>query len=1756
MSEHQKAARQALLIEAAEVTAGANVGSRLDYLRGYYRHVDFADLAAAGPKRVGAAAAEHARLAAERPQGRALVRVRTGDSASLLGGHDVIDVVTDDMPFLVDTITMTLAAHDVTAELVVHPQLVVRRDVSGALREVLHPVKGPKPADQPGGSGEAAHEEITESWSHIEVAKLADGKAEAIAAGLERALADVRLAVEDYPKMRERAIRLADELARSAGREPGGAGPVVGGGASGDGTAGGGGAGDGTAGDGTAAVEEPESPAEIEMLLRWLVDAHFTFLGYREYDLVSEPGGLALAGVPATGLGILRYDKPETTPLSVLSAQAREVATDPRHRLIMTKANSRATVHRPSYLDYIGVKKLSAAGEVIGEYRFLGLYTHMAYTDSITRIPILRRKLSEVLAVSGISAGSHDGRDVAEFMEVYPREELFSTPVAELADVASQVLRLRERMQTRLFLRKHVYGRYVSCLVYLSRDRYNTKVRLAVQEILRRVLGASQLDYSTIVDEGPIARLHIVARAERGRNLADVDVKVVEQAIAAAVRSWDDDLAREAVAQLGEGPGRELLAEFSDSISDTYKADVPAAAAVSDLAKIQQMRESGDDISFEMWESAGYVGGIPVEHEPPVISAAALGRLGNHADRAEPDDRAEPGDRAEPDDRAGKDRRRDAALADGSGDGGDVGNGDAGGAGDAGGDGGHRPGPRRRVWRLTIHRTDSPITLTDVLPRLQHMGVEVVDEHPYEFAADKPFWIYDFGLRRERVGQAASARADSAPHLSLVSVAGQLEGAMAALWDGKIEDDSFNTLVLDAGLTWRQVVVLRAYAKYLRQAGTTFSMGYIARVLRSNPVITRLLIRLFESRFDPERQAGQKERSDALAEEITGELDEVASLDQDRILRAYLGLVRATQRTNFFRGLHGADDWAPYLVFKLDDALVPDLPAPRPKFELFVYSPRFEGLHLRFAHVARGGLRWSERPEDFRTEILGLAKAQEVKNSVIVPSGAKGGFVCKRLGDPADREAYQAEVLACYRMFISAMLDVTDNLKGGAVVGPDRVVRHDGDDPYLVVAADKGTATFSDTANEIALARGFWLGDAFASGGSAGYDHKKMGITARGAWESVKFHFQTLGVDIGSQEFTVAGIGDMSGDVFGNGMLLSNHIKLVAAFDHRHVFLDPDPDPAVSYAERRRLFELPRSSWESYDKALISAGGGIWPRSAKSIPLSPQARAVLGLHGGTTALSPDQVISAILTAPVDLLWNGGIGTYVKSTAQPNADVGDRTNDSVRVDASQVRARVIGEGGNLGLTQEARIEYSLGGGLVNTDFIDNSAGVDTSDHEVNIKILLDEVVRDGEMTTAGRDELLVAMTAEVGRLVLAHNYQQNRALAAARAQAPQMLHVHARYIRMLEREGRIRRRLDVLPADKDIVERRSSSAGLTLPEFSVLLAHTKISAGQEVLASQVPDDPYLRRVLSSYFPAELRGRFTDRMRAHRLHREIITTAVINDMVDRSGITFAFRLNEETGASVPHITEAWLVARAVFDMAGFWRQLKALDGQVDTADQILALLEGRKLTERASRWLLHFRRPPFDIQATIDFFAEGVLTVATGLPKLLTGVDLSSFYERRDIFAGRGFPANLADRIAAMVPAYSAFDIVDISATTGRSVEEASEVYFDLADRLQITRLRDRITALPRDDRWNTMARGAMRDDLYTAHAALARDVLTVTESGSPELRLSAWVARNEAAVERAARTLAEIWESDAFTVATLSVAVRAIRTLVSSSTLPA
>jgi len=1588
------------------------------YLRAYYQRIATEDLAR--PARMAAVAQAHAQLGLRRPQGRALVQVREPGEDDQPGlSSIVVDIVIDDMPYLVDSVTTELNRHEAEIRLLVHPVLQVRRDVAGTLREILG--VGEDDAVQAGPVDGV--EDLTESWIHVELGPPADRVGhDQLAADLRRVLDDVRVAVEDQRRMGEVARSLADELA---------------------------GAPDGD-------LAGPQG-AEFGALLRWLADDNFTFLGYREYDLVPAAGGVGLRQVPGTGLGILRHDRPGRDDVAPLSPQVVARAQDPAERLVLAKANSRSTVYRANYLDYVSVKKLSPAGEVTGEFRFLGLYTHAAHTAPIAGVPVLRRKVAQVLAAAGLSRESHDGKDLVEILQDYPREELFEISASELTPIALGVLRLSERKQTRLFLRRDRYGRYMSCLLYLPRDRYTTKVRLRAQGILNEALHGVSADYSATVGDSALARLYVVVRGDRGRPVPQVDAAALERRLAASVRSWDEDLTAEATRVLGEERARTLLDLCSAGIPETYQADVSPQDAVDDLTTMLDLRESRTEFAVRLVQK-----------------------------------------------------------------------------------------PER--WTLVVYRSGTPITLSDVLPQLQHMGLEVVDEHPFQFTGPSghgSFWIYEFGLRVPRFPATAAAGA----------LRPIFEDALTALWHGQTEDDGFNALVLLAGLSWREVNLLRAYAKYLRQGGTRFSEDYLQRVLRSNGAITRLLVRLFESRFDPARENGVSERCEAITEEIRGQLDEVVSIDHDRILRSYLALIDATLRTNYYQrpGPGG------YLVLKLDPGSVPGLISPRPKFEIFVYSPRLEAVHLRFGRVARGGLRWSDRLEDFRTEVLGLVKAQEVKNAVIVPSGAKGGFVCKRLPDPGDREAYASEVLACYQMFIAAMLDVTDNIEGDKVVPPPDVVRRDGDDPYLVVAADKGTATFSDTANEVAARYGFWLGDAFASGGSEGYDHKRMAITARGAWESVKWHFAALGMNPDTDAFTVVGVGDMSGDVFGNGMLLSEHIKLVAAFDHRHVFIDPDPDPAASFAERARMFALPRSSWADYDQALISPGGGIWPRGLKSVPVSAQARTALGIDAGVSALSVDDLISAILAAPVDLLWNGGIGTYVKASSESHAEVGDRSNDAVRIDATRLRARVVGEGGNLGFTQAARIEYSLGGGLMNTDFIDNSAGVDTSDHEVNIKILLADAIRDGVIPTSARHQLLNEMTDEVATLVLRHNYGQNMALAVARSQAPSLLHVHVRYLRKLIRDKRLNTERDVLPGEREIAERRSSGAGLTNPELALLLAHTKIWAGEDVLGSHLPDDPYLRRVIDAYFPAPLRARFADRMEAHPLRREIITTAAVNEMIDSSGTTFLFRMIEETGASVPDLTRAWLVAREVFDLPAFWRQVEQLEGSgVGIAAQITLLLEGRKLTERAVRWLLQNRRPPFDIQATVAFFADGVRTVRSHLPKLLTGRDLAGFEERRDSYSDLGVPAGLAERVAAMVPTYSAFGIVQAAASAGRGIEETAEVYFDLADRLQISRLRDRITALPREDRWSTMARAALRDDLYAAHASLTQDVLGVSGPEvvkNPEERLAAWAARNEAAVAMATQTLGEIWESERFTFTTLSVALRAIRTLVAASSLP-
>jgi glutamate dehydrogenase len=1483
--------------------------------------------------------------------------------------------------------------------------LTVRRGADGELLAVV--------AD----TGERPTEEsvIVESYHHVEVDRQTDpALLDQIRNDLVRVLGDVIAAVTHWPAMLDRAASLALELEAEA-------------------------------------ADGQDDRAEAAEFLRWLTVGSFTFLGYREFEVTAVDGEDVLRAIPGTGLGILRDTPVPPRPhrLSTLPPGSRANILQPG-LLNLTKTRARATVHRDSYLDYVGIKRPLPSGRAGRECRFLGLYTTTVYKQSPTEIPIVRRTVRAVLERAGFPPDSHDGKALLEILDSYPRDELFQCTEDELYADAMAILALRHRPRLRLWLRPDGFGRFLSCFVDLPLSRLTSEIRSRVRDVLMDALHGLHSEESTLISDSVLARLHFVIYTDPNW-VPDVDAPTIEARLALALRAWDDDLAEALVDQFGEERGLLLHHRYADAFPPGYRSDFPARTAVGDIRRLEELGavRRGPDLAMHLYRPLESLDGEP---------------------------------------------------------------------------------------RLTVYRHGEPLALSDVLPLLENMGMQVVDQRPYEVrpAGAEPMWIYDYGLRW-------------AHHLELEDgdVRERLAGALGAVWRGEVENDRFNRLVLMAGLRAREVTVLRAYAKYLRQAGSTFSRDFMAAALADNPEIARQLVALVWLRFDPgldaavDRELGAKQ----LVADIVSRIDAVVSLNEDRVLRSLLGLVTATLRTNLFhRDANGRPK--AWLSLKLNSREIPDLPRPRPMFEIFVYSPRIEGVHLRGGEVARGGLRWSDRPEDFRTEVLGLMKAQVVKNAVIVPVGAKGGFVVK--APPIGREALHAEVVACYSTFVRGLLDVTDNLVDATVVPPPRVVRHDGDDPYLVVAADKGTAAFSDIANEISREYGFWLGDGFASGGSCGYDHKAMGITARGAWVSVRRHFRELDLDVQNEDITVAGIGDMSGDVFGNGMLLSRHIKLVAAFDHRHVFLDPEPDAERGFAERTRLFALPRSSWADYAPELISPGGGVFPRTAKAVPLSPQIRAALDVD--SPALAPDELIRAILRAPVDLLWNGGIGTYVKARTETNADVGDKNNDSVRINADELRCRVVGEGGNLGLTQRGRIEFALRGGRVNTDAIDNAAGVDCSDHEVNIKILLDRIVRDGDLTVKQRNILLAEMTDDVAARVLEHNDAQTRALYTAVAQAGSMHEVHLRYLDVLERSGHLDRALEVLPTAEQLVE-RGGSGGLTIPELAVLLAYTKIELYKQLLASDVPEDPFLGHELERYFPDALRDRFAGRIADHPLRREIVATCVTNSVVDHAGTSFVFRLAEETGRSAPEIARAHTAAREIFALPALWTQIQALDGTVPGTVQVGLFLQARQVVERATRWLLRNRREPLDIAETAEFFAPGVPELSERLPELLTEAAADALANEVARYTEAGVPEPLARRIAALPSLFSVLDISEVARSSGHVLADTAAVHFQLGEQLLLDWVRQRILELPREDHWQALARGALRDTLYEVHASLTAEVL---RRGEPEVsardRVSGWLGRTATTTNRCVRVLDEIAGSGRADLATLTVALREVGAL--------
>jgi glutamate dehydrogenase len=1569
------------------------------FLQTYFANVDSKDLAEHEPKDLAGAALSHLMFSMRRRR-TALVRVfnPTLREHGFVSPHTIIDVVNDDMPFLVDSISLALTERSLTLHFLAHPIFAVTRDSSGTLSGLQ-------------GRGEAkAAKQRLESFQHVEVDRIVDPKAlKALAAQIERSLRDVRVACADWARMRTALRSTAQDLGTTSAR-----------------------------------VDASEL-SETCALLEWMENRHFTFLGYREYRLQGRKGRETLQAVKSTGLGILRpgHRKTENTT-RVLPSDIRRQSRS-RSLSLVTKANSLSTVHRPGYLDYVGIKQFDAKGRLVGERRFLGLWTSAAYNSNPREIPVLRQKVAQVAEHFALAPDSHDGKALQHILESFPRDELFQAGVAELNRIVTGIFGLQERPRVRVLLRRDPFHRFYSCLVFVPREKYNTQVRQRIERVIRDGFSAFSMESQVQIAESNLARIHIVARtAPTEKSLVDVDI--LERRVAAAVRSWLDSFKASLLARFDEAYALQLFDRYAQAFPAAYTEDFSADAAALDISFLEAL-----------------------EKEPARL----------HLDI-------------------------------------------------------YRPDPKRKErFFLKVFRAQDAIPISDFLPMLENMGLKVIAERPYEldFPGGRRVWIQDLEL----VMQAS-------PAIAFDALDREIKNAITAVWTGRMDSDSFNQLTLSAGIPWRMVTVLRAYCRYLLQTGLPFSQGYIAQVLQNNAHISRLLADLFTARFDPQQTTATRLKSLArLGRDILSALEDVTRSDEDRILRALWNALSATVRTNAYQP-YPSGQLKEYLSFKIESQQLRELPLPKPLFEIFVFSPRMEGVHLRMGYVARGGIRWSDRREDFRTEILGLMKAQQVKNTVIVPVGAKGGFVVRRM--PAEREAQQAEVIACYQTLIRGLLDITDNFVDEKINPPPMVVRHDKDDAYLVVAADKGTATFSDIANAISQEYGFWLGDAFASGGSAGYDHKKMAITARGAWECVKRHFREIGVNIQTQNFTVCGIGDMAGDVFGNGMLQSPCIRLVAAFNHQHIFIDPQPDPERSFAERERLFNMPRSSWEDYSRAAISKGGGVYSRAAKNLTLAREAQTLLELPAQVT---PNEIIKAILKAHVDLLWNGGIGTYVKASTESHSDVGDRSNDAVRIDARDLNCKVIGEGGNLGLSQLGRIEFARRGGRLNTDFIDNSAGVNTSDVEVNLKILLNGAVRAGEITSAARNRLLVQMTDEVAGLVLRNNYLQGQAISTSELQSKQRLSESAYVIRALERSGDLNRSLEFLPSDEDLAERRQAGEGLTRPELSITLSYGKIWLYRALIHSDVPEDPYLSAELNRYFPTPVQKRFAKRIKRHRVRREIISTAITNSLINRMGPVFPVRAQDDTGADPAAIARAYSIAREVFAVRDIWAQIEALDNRIPAAVQYTAMFQTTRLLRHMTYWLLENRRKDLDIERAVSRYASKVSEMYHELSAVLGVTQKARMDALRSQLLEQHVPEQLAARVASLEELHSALDLAEVAMAARVRIGYAAKAYFDLGERIGLTWIKDQIEALTADGHWQAVARGTLRDNLYALQSKITLAVLRC-KGRDAGARVEQWLSRHADPVDALKRVVVDLRTGSPPDFATISVALQAVRRL--------
>ncbi|MDD5028864.1 MAG: NAD-glutamate dehydrogenase [Rhodoferax sp.] len=1560
-----------------------------DFICCYFEGADPQELETRGVDVLVAMASAHLRLLdLPADAGGAQIRVFNPSVAEdgFSSEHTVIQIVHNDMPFLVDSVTMAVNRSGRVAHWIVHPLLVVGRDSAGIVRNAVT------------ASAKLAAGAHVQSFIMVQCDCIAlASERQALADELARVLLDVRAAVSDWSTMLARLQEVCEECEH---------------------------------------LPQP-SPGQIEgvAFLRWLRQQHFTFLGARDYTLRRQADAVELEAVAGSGLGLLRGQA--QTPASLLPQDAFDFLESDQ-LVLVTKAMTRSTVHRPAWLDYLAVKRFDGVGKVVGETRFLGLYTSKAYAAPVMEIPQVRRHAEAVMAAAAVVPDSHAAKSLQAILAAYPRDELMQTDTVTLIDHTIGILRLQEHQRTRVFLRRDPFGRFTSALVFVPRDRYNTELRSRIGDELMRALDGQSVEYTPMLTDQPLARIHYLIRSRQQAPL-DYDAGALQARIASLARRWEDDCKQALLHSLGESAGLVLSNRFANAFSAAYREDFAGLVAAEDAQALARL-SAQDGMAVRLYR-------------PLNASAGAV--------------------------------------------------------------------------RLKIYNT-SKVALSDSLPVLERMGARVLDEQPYKISPDsgQSLWIHDLGLQLPA-------------QVVFSSIKDRFEALFLQVWCAQVDSDDLNRLLLTTELDARAISVLRAYTRYFKQLGFAFSQTYIESTLCKNAAITQLLYRLFELRFGPVLQGERAAQLQTLATQIESALSAVTSLEEDRVLRQFYLSIQATVRTNVWQ--KAASGLAkPYLSFKFNPREMPGVPEPKPMAEIWVYAPRFEAVHLRNGKVARGGIRWSDRHEDFRTEILGLVKAQHVKNTVIVPVGSKGGFVLKRAPNPAERDAWMAEGIACYRLFLSGLLDLTDNLVHGLVTPPVDVVRHDLDDPYLVVAADKGTASFSDIANAVSAEYGYWLGDAFASGGSVGYDHKKMGITARGAWESSKRHFRALGLTTQSTRFTVMGIGDMSGDVFGNGMLLSEHIALVAAFDHRHIFIDPNPDVAISFAERKRLFHLPRSSWDDYDIHLISDGGGVYPRSAKSIHLSASAQQALGID--VAELAPNELLNALLKAPVDLIYNGGIGTYVKATFESHAQVGDKAGDAFRVDGQQLRCKVLVEGGNLGCTQNGRIEFAQQGGLIYTDAIDNSAGVDCSDHEVNIKILLDRVVETGDMTLKQRNDLLASMTDEVGQLVLTDNYYQTQALDVACHRPWYFLDGQQRLMQWLEGAGRLDRAIEFLPSDDEIARRRSQKRGLTAPENAVLLAYAKISVFDDLVASDLPDDPYFNRALTAYFPSALSGRFDDAIAHHPLKREIVATVVANTLVNRMGSTFVNFLAAEAVAKTADVVRAYTLAREIFELEPLWDQIDALDHSVSSALQLDLLIKLMAIAQRASRWMLRWRSKASDLPSLIARYQPGARELRSHLADWLPAHAMDNWQAAAYQLEQGGVDANLARQLTALEFLFPVLDLVDLSENVQTTLEQAARAYFEVDGILGLLAWRVQINRLPTDTLWQTQARGSARDDVYAIASQITQTVLTRYRD------VPDWATQNVSQVDRLCKLLQTIGGQSA-DLAPISVALRQLRHLV-------